>query len=170
MARPRNAIDFSVETAPRIETIQFNLSGAAQQLRTFRKPLEMAVRRVLSPRLYQNFDTNGAKGTWTPLAASTVKWKMANGFSRVAFEPLKRTGRLQKTAGQVNLWKVGSDNVELAYLTGDAAYGIYHQDGYTNARTGRKVPARPWAELLDSDVDQVGEIIESHAWLIVSGI
>lgn len=170
MAQPKNAVAFDVEVIPNVSVIQMALSQAAAQMRSFRKPLDTAVRTVLAPRLYQNFDSNGADGSWAPLAMATVKWKLANGYARVAFDALKRTGKLQKRAGQSNLWKVTSDSASLAYLTGDAAYGIYHQEGYLNARTGRMVPARPWAVITESDIDQVQDVIEAYAWVQLGSI
>lgn len=167
---PKNYIAFDVDVVPEIRVIQSTLSRVAAQLRGYKKPLETAVRQVLAPRIYNNFDTNGASGEWAPLSIETVKWKLTNGFARVAFEPLKRTGKLQKRAGQVNLWKVTTDSTSLEFLPEDVEYGIYHQQGYINARTGTEVPARPWAVILESDIDAVEQIIETYAWVQLGSI
>jgi phage gpG-like protein len=155
------AVDFDI--LPPVYVIQAALSETAQSLRSFREPLQRAVRSVIAPRIYENFDDGGASGSWAPLALSTIVWKFNNGFARNALDPLKRSGKLQKKAAQLNNWKYTSDTATFDKLPADAMYGMYHQFGYTNALTGGNVPARPWVEVNDNDIDRIEEMFDTFA-------
>lgn len=99
-------------------------------IRSFRVPLKRSVEQVMIPSIRTNFEVGG-RPRWQPLAQSTVE-------SRGSAEPiLIRTGRLQRTATQKNMWNYYStggtttnavefDERELAKRV---PYGIFHQYG-----------------------------------------
>lgn len=154
-------VQFGVEVIPPVQTIKAAFAVAALEFKSFRVPLQMAVRNVLAPRIYQNFDDGGIRGDyWQPLELSTIAYKITHGYSRHAVEPLLRTGNLQKRAGQVNNWHVTSESAAFENIPDSASYGIFHQFGFTHYRTGVAVPARPWVAIDESDMARIETIFE----------
>ena len=162
MAKPAG---ITVQIIPSVIEIQGRLSAVALSLRSFRIPLQMAVRNIIAPRFYQNFDDSGAPGEqrWAPLQTGTVAWKFQNGFARYAVEPLLRTGKLQKASAYQNNWTISAESASFETLREDVAYGFAHQYGFYHNRGGYFVEARPWAVISEEDIDKIMGIFETFA-------
>lgn len=95
----------------------------------FKKPLKESAGLMMEEQ-QANFGQQGRLyGTWAPLAASTRRDRVYNGYS-AARPILVRTGKLMKGFVMRNLT---SKSVAIANLVD---YAIYHQDGTT------RMPAR----------------------------
>jgi phage gpG-like protein len=170
----RIAMDIQIDPAPMLMMRKFD--GLAKDVRSFREPLKRAIQKVMAPSFQKNFDVggrvppNGAK--WVPLSAFTVKMK---GHA----QPLVRSGKLRRVAGQLNIWTIQGQGQEgRAFISGLPArtwYGIMHQSGaFGAARLGQlkprtltigdalpgEVPARPFFVVQKEDYEKVGEIFE----------
>jgi len=122
-------------------------------VRSFREPLDRAVRRVLIPSIKENFASGGRPDSWAPLNEFTQKKRKAKGYGE-AGPILKRTGLLEKVASQLNIWTIDRDSATAKPLAtvfgGKAAYGDVHQEGGPSGTSGW-IPARPFLVIQDWD-------------------
>src|SRR4051812_5701346 len=94
-------IDVSFSPSPILLAEGFN--DFALSFRSFKEPLKRSIQEVVAPSLQQNFDVGGRPTPWIPLAETTLERRSKRGYGS---KPLKRSGRLQRTAGQLNIWKI----------------------------------------------------------------
>lgn len=124
-------------------------------IRSFRVPLDRAVREVMIPSFKANFDAGG-RPPWDPLDEDTIKRKKDQGSILV------KTGKLKQVAGQINLWTVTSEDATIGSLPEMVFYGNIQQSGASFKQTG-VIPARPFIMAQEEDVDDVERIFEE--WL-----
>lgn len=165
----------NIDITPGALMIEAELNNVADQIKSFKVPLERSVREVMRYSLQENFHAEGRPDAWAPLADVTVAIK---GFSNI----LLNTGALYRAAGQLNIWNIDKDSATIA--GGNAAgstqdvltYGAYQQSGWSfegwsdsgmkGPRGGtlktfgtKNVPERPWAVIQDpEDYDAIQEI------------
>lgn len=142
-----------------LPTIEFDMPGAvllaaglnafSGKIRSFREPLERAVRQVIIPSIDQNFAAGG-RPSWAPLSPTTIK--QSNGSILI------RTGALRQGATQLNNWTYSSTEAMMSQLPGRVWYGAIHQEGSKN------IPARPFAMIQAEDETKVDQVFEE--WLI----
>jgi phage gpG-like protein len=105
-------------------------------IRSFRVPLERAIKQVVIPSIQQNFQAGG-RPEWEPLSDFTVKRRMDQGYPEGP--TLVRSGRLKKTMAQFNIWTITTTMAILADLPQQVWYGAVQQGGYDGAGGGRRV-------------------------------
>lgn len=139
-------------TVNKIDKFSYNI-------RSFREPLDRAVRQVLVPDIQDQF-SSGGNPRWKELAASTKEAKKRMGLDRGI---LVRTGDLRKAATQISQWKVTSDNAYYIGLPSSVSYGYPMDMGFDNARTNRHVDPREFIRLTSRQEDAIEVIFEE--WL-----
>lgn len=179
------SLEFTFE--PTIVIAASRIDKLGVDIRSFRKPLERAIREVVIPSIGQNFDVGG-RPSWEPLSVSTEEIR-----SRIGKRPVGRvlvsTGALRRGATQLNNWKIGRGAAVFAQLPPRVWYGMVHQLGYegktmtsrikaaggdkgkalanaiADAMSGKStghvvppIPARPFAMLQPEDEDRITEI------------
>jgi phage gpG-like protein len=118
-----------------------------EDLSSFQEPLEAAVREVGVPAVGRNFDMEGPG--WDPLQGSTV---MIRGSEHPILEV---TGALREDATSPDAWMIDDDMAAMSQLSLD--YGYFHETGTSF------MPARPFMDLDEGDVDSIVEVFEQ--WL-----
>ena len=141
-------LKFIIEGIPELSRVFKTLSN---RLSDFREPLEKSAQLVLTDVDY-NFSTEGSlSGGWQPLARSTVKGRLREGFGG-EHPILQRTGRLRGSfSSRVTATK--------AVITSDSPYFVYHQS--RQPRT--KIPRR--AMLLLTERTKQNIVQEFHSFL-----
>lgn len=118
---------------------------ASYGIRSFREPLQQAVRTVIIPSIRTNFAAEG-RPKWRPLAPATVLDRGASG------PILDRTGRLKKVATQLNIWSYTKDQATITGIDSRVKYATYHQSGT------RKMPQRAFVLFQEEDIDRIQQI------------
>lgn len=153
----RSNVDFlEVDFKPEPVVVAAAFEKFGMDIRSFKEPLDRAVRKVFAPSLAQNFE-EGGRPPWIPLSDITVAEKARKGVSDPG-KILVRTGALAKKASQYNFWKINGPAGE-AYISQDTLgrvfYGVYHQFGMAAGADQPGYPARPWAVFQPQDMDEV---------------
>jgi phage gpG-like protein len=107
-------------------------------IRSFRVPLERAIKQVVIPSIQANFNAGG-RPEWEPLADYTLKRRENEGSGSA---PLVRSGRLKRKMAQFNIWTISPTMAILADLPQDVWYGAVQQGGYEGKGVGRRVQAK----------------------------
>jgi phage gpG-like protein len=149
-------------------------------IRSFREPLKRAVKDVMIPSIHKNFTVSG-RPKWSPLAADTVLMKTYSPGLGYIHKPLIRTGLLQKTMLQQNIWHIDPERATIAQLPDKIFYGAIQQAGTSggktfslkNVTTGRielhtegtdgQIPARPFVVVQEEDIVKIQEVF--GVWL-----
>lgn len=152
-------IEFDVSMDPPATLLVEQFNSGAEQIRSFREPIQLAIQGVVAPSLRENFAVGG-RPPWQPLADSTVAKK---GHSRILIE----TGSLEQVAGQLNIWHIDGGYLTeearaIAYIDDlhGADYGVYHQEGTPQAPNN--MPARPWALFQPQDEEEIEAVFVSY--------
>lgn len=103
-----------------------DINKFGMDIRSFSVPLNRSLRRVIIPSIKKNFKQQGRPQRWVPLAEATVRIR---GSDRPI---LRRTGKLMRTATQLNIWKVDRDSATIVGLDQRVPYTQYHQRGTVN--------------------------------------
>lgn len=93
----------------------------------FIEPLTKAVKEVMMPSIYKNFQVSG-RPKWEPLSEATLRIRDYYGHNTSA--PLVWTGKLWETASSFEVWKITKGFATIDDLPGDVWYGKIHQAGY----------------------------------------
>ncbi len=142
-------LTFTWVPTPFVLVRDFETMGVS--IRSYREPLNEAVRKVMVPSIQREFDTEGeGVGYWEPLVDSTISARMAEGYD--PWPILQRTGKLAKRATQINIWTVTAQEAYVAGLPHDVFYGGIHQEGTNN------IPARPFMVMLPENMNDIEEI------------
>lgn len=145
--------DFEVSFLPPLGMIAADFHALGLDIRSFREPLKRSIQQVVAPSIQTNFDVGG-RPEWEPLAEKTLEDKARLGYPS---DPLVRTGKLRRVAGQLNAWTLTSEDATMTQLSG-VDYGEFHQDGT------QFMPAREFAIIQDpDDVDAIQQVFEN--WL-----
>ena len=118
------------------------------QLKSFKEPLNRAIRTVLIPSIKKNFASNG-RPRWASLSDKTVQRKGS------ATPILNETGKLKTAAQQINNWSIDKEEAKFTGLPGKVEYGEFHLSGT------RKMPARPFIMMQSEDVEAIEDIFVS---------
>lgn len=155
-------LGFTVTMIPTAAILVRDFDKLGLDIRSFRVPLERSVREVLAPSLRRNFDVGGRPNAWAELSGYTILQREQQGYE--PFAPLVRTGRLQRVAGQLNLWTINGPAGEayISSLPQRAWYGAIQHMGFVGGNDA-VTPARPWALIQAEDIDGVEEVFET--WL-----
>ena len=150
-------VRFDAKFDPTPVILMAAFGALAKQLRSYKKPLETAIRDVMVPSIKKNFDMEG-RPRWVPLSQSTLDTKIAHGerFTRI----LQSSGALLRSATQTNIWKIDARAGE-AYipdLPDDVWYGRVHQLG---AKRGLSpTPERPFLVIQPEDANKIEKVFE----------
>jgi phage gpG-like protein len=109
-------------------------------IRSFRVPLERAIKQVVIPSIQANFNAGGRPEAWEPLSDFTLKRREQDGVG--GDSPLIRSGRLKKTMAQFNIWTITPTMAILADLPDSVWYGKVQQGGYEGKGVGRRVQTK----------------------------
>lgn len=142
-------IDIDWFPSPRIVALQLDHFG--MDIRSYREPLQRAVQEVMAPSIGENFEVGG-RPSWDQLSEFTIAKK---GHDTILVD----SGALERIAQQLNVWTINRYEAYINDLPG-AEYGFFHQSGFTNARTGRDVPARQFLLIQPEDEEAIVELFE----------
>lgn len=118
--------------------------------RSLAEPLKRSIQKVIAPAFYQNIATEGAHSgeDWPELADETITKK---GHSSI----LRDTDKLQRKAGQLNLWTIDGQQGEARADRGNElgiGYGYVHQVG------SGPIPERAWQSISVDDLDAIENV------------
>lgn len=161
-------ITFDLDPSAVILVAQFNKLGL--DIRSFKEPLHRAI-KYMGPSLQENIKVGGRPTKWPPLSDTTIDKKFRVGARRPS-APLVRSGLLEKTVGQQNIWKInGLEGYAAIDNLGSADYGIYHQEGFAAGEIGvllgggkigiqstGGLPARPFLMFQKEDEKNIEDI------------
>jgi len=109
---------------PSLGIVAKDIDRLGIDIRSYRVPLEKAIRLVMMPSIRKNFEQGGRPEPWEPLASYTVK---VRGSSRPI---LIRTGALRAVASSFSVWTIGQTSASIRALPSAVWYGNIHQEGY----------------------------------------
>jgi phage gpG-like protein len=169
-----SSVDMTFEPSLGIMARRVNKLGL--DIRSFREPLQRAVREVVIPSIEMNFRKHG-RPRWEPLSEDTILNRLGNGFD---LNILTRTGALRKGATQMKIWTIDREKAFIANLPKNIWYGVVHQAGSAGAKktltgSGRQgfgsmtktlsiteshgdIPARPFVLLQKSEEELLDEV------------
>lgn len=116
-----------VEFSPTVAFLVKNFNDMGVDIRSYKEPLKRSIQKVLSPSFQKNFDVGG-RPTWPPLSEYTRKIREEEGSGS---QILVRSGRLRRTAGQLNIWEIDGvrGQAYVSKLPSHSWYGQVHQQG-----------------------------------------
>src|SRR5215213_8636879 len=112
------------EFKPNLRIATRDLDRFAGDIRSFREPLQRSIRQVLAPSFRKNFDVGG-RPPWEPLQEKSLERRKRAGTTQMLVD----TGALRRTAGQLNIWSVSTNDARLDGLPASVGYGTAHQFG-----------------------------------------
>lgn len=119
----RGNIDLGWQVTPSIGIVAKDMDRLGLDIRSYRKPMTDAVKRIIIPSIRKNFD-QGGRPPWEPLSPDTIKLRGD------AWPILQRTGKLRKGATQFNIWDIGETSATVRRLPANVWYGALHQQGH----------------------------------------
>jgi phage gpG-like protein len=172
------SIDMHFE--PSVGLLARRLDKLGLDIRSFREPLEQAVRHVIIPSIRKNFDYEG-RPKWTALSGATIERRMIEGYGPGPI--LARSGNLRGVATQLSIWTIDREKALVTDIPSSAWYGKVHQAGATfsfssgagagvkylgrvvgGASGGQgKIPARPFLMIQDQDIPKIERVFDR--WL-----
>lgn len=117
----------TVTFSPTLGITAGRINKLALDIRSFREPLTRAVRTVMSKSIARNF-ASGGRPSWEPLSSATIDMRAMSGVG--GSSPLVATGRLARTASQINIWDITMTSAVIRDLPQSIWYGKVHQGGY----------------------------------------
>lgn len=135
---------------PRAKVVANDVDRLRRKIRSFREPLNIALRAVIIPSIKLNFAVEG-RPKWAPLAASTVRKRGS------AHPILVRKRKLKRAATQINIWSVSRYDLEVTGLDEKVHYAKFHQGGT------QFMPARPFMLYQDQDIENIERVFMN--WL-----
>lgn len=185
----KGSLSVQFDFEPSVGIFAGRIDKLGMDIRSFRVPLQRAIKEVMIPSFRTNFETGG-RPTWPALSNATWDTRTKLGWSGGG--PLLLSGNLMKVATQQNIWTVTGQSASIRDLPQKAWYGKVHQAGagggrrtttrrravrgrggiirYLGARDsdggGRgyvSIPARPFILIQPEDREKVAEVFEN--WL-----
>ncbi len=154
-AGQRQGLSFSWIPLPVVMTLAFDSFGLS--VRSYREPLNEAIRKVMIPAIDHKFDTEGAPEYWQPLQQETIDNRSYWDYD--AGPILQRSRKLRKKVTQINLWTVTSDQAFVSEIPADVYYGGIMQEGTMDLEgQGGQIPPRPFLVLEEKDMNDIEEI------------
>ena len=131
-----SSMTLSVDFSPAIEFVVLEINTLGARIKSFKVPLDLAVREVLVPSIKRNFD-EGGRPQWPDLESATTKLREFYGYGE---SPLIRTGALRRVATQINMWQVDGILGEATTkpLPDKVWYGALQQEGVGTVPTSAK--------------------------------
>jgi phage gpG-like protein len=158
------AMPFTITMIPTPLILVGQMDGLAVSMKTFRKPLEESVKKVVIPSIKENFDVAGRPAwdelsPWTLVSRGDISWIGDPGAANVyGQEILVRTGKLRRSAVAFARWQFDR---ERAWVGNDfppsAWYGPIQQQGYIGG-FGAETPSRPFMMIQDEDVPKIEKV------------
>lgn len=143
----------SYDFVPSPRIIAGDIDKLGMDIRSFAEPLRRAIKEVMIPSFRQNF-AQGGRPPWEPLSDVAVEIRGS------AHPILIRSGRLQRTMAQQNIWTVTQDEAFIQGLPAHSWYGVIHQEGGTRPVP---TPARPFALIQPEDEEKIVQVFDR--WL-----
>jgi phage gpG-like protein len=112
------------------------------------------IRKTFKSSIKENFDTEGAASgaKWAPLAASTIRQRLAAGFS--AGPILNRTGRLRRESLRaVDDFSISEQGSRIT-ITFPTPYAIFQNNGTKN------IPARPFLRFSPAQTEKLRKAVK----------
>ena len=139
-------VNIDIRPLPIILVGEFAALG--NSLRSFRRPLELAVKKVVIPSIDRNFVQGGRPQRWEALSPSTVK-RRGGDRSRI----LQRSGKLRRSATAMARWTFTRES---AYAGGawprTIFYGPLQHTGFGDQfGSGPWTPSRPFMMIQNED-------------------
>jgi phage gpG-like protein len=146
---------FNYTLVPSAHIIGREFGQLARGFRTFRVPLEKAVESVGIQHIIHQFEVGGDPA-WEPHAESTVERRSRQGtLGGYPQDILVESGALFAAATAKARWTITGDE---AWYSGNfperVRYAPFHMTGANLARGGF-MPARPFIQMTDQDVDEI---------------
>lgn len=153
-----NAVPMSIDIHPSPLILAGMFGALAEGVRSYRKPLEKAIREVVIPSIRENFNVAG-RPPWTPLSGYTEATRVRLGYGvGIGAEILVRKGKLKRSATAFARWSfdkqtawVGND------FPGDAWYGPIQQNGFEGGY-GAITPPRPFMMVQPQDEEKIQQV------------
>lgn len=172
----RGILSFDFKPSIGIMAAQVNKLGL--DIRSFREPLTRSVKEVMIPSFRLNFESGG-RPSWEPLTDTTAAIRDREGYGSDG-PILVRTGKLAKTATQLNIWSITENYAIIKSLPAYVWYGKLHQSGLGGASSvgavdkqirdalksgnaikgGAHIPARPFVVMQEEDADDIHNVFD----------
>jgi phage gpG-like protein len=127
-------LDWSYAFEPSIAITTGRIDKLGLDIRSFREPLQRAVREVMTKSIHTNFAQQGRPEAWEELSEDTWRRRASEGWSGGGI--LLKSGALQRVASQQNIWTISTTSATIRDLPQKVWYGKVHQQG---AEKGAKV-------------------------------
>jgi len=145
MAKPMLSIDIDIDPSPAI--IVGGFYRAAGAFRSFKQPIEEAIKGIVIPSINANFEAEGIP-PWEPLAEVTITRREYPGMPI-----LQQTGKMKEMVTSIKPWTINNNEAYLlASSLGSAYYAGIHEAG------GPWLPARPWSTIQTADEARIEQI------------
>lgn len=152
-AASRLGITVTMVPAPVILVRDFD--NLAARVKSYREPLNRAIRQVMIPGIKERFDSEGGDvGGWEQLTFTTIDIRERDGYA--AGPILDRSGIMRRRAVQVNMWTVTQE--EAFYSGTPTYYAKYHQKEGGGDSFDMGAPARPFLAMTAAHMDDIEEI------------
>jgi hypothetical protein len=99
---------------PSVGIMVRDMEHFAIDIRSYRVPLERAVRQIMMPSITENFNTSGRPVPWAPLSDATWEKRAQDGWS--GGDILIKSGTLRSVAGSFKIWKIGTGGAAVTGL------------------------------------------------------
>jgi phage gpG-like protein len=150
------------EFTPTIGILARDIDKLGVDIRSFREPLERAVKEVMIPSIQKNFE-RGGRPAWAPLSEVTLEIRAREGSGS---RKLIRSGNLKKNMSYMTMWDINGERAIIKDLPDRVWYGKIHQAGYGSmssrissqvsraARGGQRISADEASRRAISDLDK----------------
>lgn len=132
------APNITISFEPTIVIAASRIDKLGADIRSFREPLERAIKQVIIPSIGKNFDSGG-RPSWDELSPETEE--IRNRLGKPLGTILIATGALKRGAMQFNNWQVGRGAAVFSQLPARVQYGMIHQAGYEGKTMAARVKA-----------------------------
>lgn len=165
-----------IEFSPTVAFLVKNFNDMGVDIRSYKEPLKRSIQKVLAPSFQKNFDVGG-RPPWPPLSEYTLKMRSEEGSGN---QILVRSGRLKRTAGQLNIWEIDGVRGQafVRSLPSHSWYGNIHQgvssglgfesfvlgpteqsdDGGSLFAASGETPPRPFIVVQKEDFEEVQKV------------
>lgn len=118
------------EFSPSVGILARNINKLGIDIRSFREPLQRAIREVMIPSIQKNFEVGG-RPDWEPLSDVTLDIRAREGRGD---KVLVRTGALKRNMSYMTMWDINEERAIIKDLPQRVWYGKLHQAGYGTMR------------------------------------
>lgn len=137
---------------PHLKVFVDNLENMKGVTKSFREPLDLAVRGVFMPSIEARFVSGGKPQKWTKLSAYTIKRKLAGKYPQNAYKVLINSNSMRRAASAHARWNFTTEQASYA-IAPHTPYMVFHLEGTS------KMPQRTWLNVTQKDKDKAYRII-----------